>query len=780
MTKLDTDPASAAAKPGSAAPAKVLAPPPSTHDPKTGSWVRFWQDKPQHWGVPSSVKSPVDLAAANVDSTDTLPRSKSAAVGSDVQHFASNGSRSVTFSPLHEGQGGYRQASDNSTSTLAQRDVADAASEAPPAAVSGIPAPVTGNSHVDASGMVAAARQAPPSSAAAALHPPTSVSAVVKPSAAGPATATPAAAPLAAAAAVPVPAAAATAAATATTSAVPAQDSAKLPPKSAAFNMYSPSKGTLQVLRKPPSKDPSPKKQAPLDQMLSRQAAQAQARARGQVSTSDALQQQDVDSAQAEHQHAGGASDTDHAGQIGVAAAQSRVVLPHAVQLPQALQLPTQLHQHAKLQGLALSQIDASVFAALPAQHQQELLQKLPKTTSRAPAGSADEASRQVAASDFAFVTKLANLQKAGHGPLASLDSEIPAVPGALPQAAPDSLRAEVSRPSGSTSDAVASGSGSPEPTSQHEAQLLQDSMLPPMSTVSEQAASEDAGANAEAKPDDLGDPAFVSQLSADSAVDHAAQPVSDGALSRFADKPAACGRAPLAVQQGSVVPVAAQQKQQPDHAEHVKSVQPAQQAQSVQHTKLAQQAQHAQQANADLPHGDTADLPEAVGRDDRSDLDQALDMDLMEEEWVALAAQGQPQAANQPAALQAPIVGSAAHGSDQLGSEGIQGADSPSEEGQAVAGMAAQQAQQQAACLRSPAARQQHVSALPPASQIDSSVLDALPLQVRRELELAYGRSPCMLNLACSMSINRTILQTPHGLWYAAQSYTMPSTVDQ
>ena len=94
VTKLDTDPASAAAKPGSAAPAKVAAPPPSTHDPKTGPWVRFWQDKPQHWGAPPAVKSTADLAAANIQRNSALPPFKPPTEPATAHHAAA--SRSPT------------------------------------------------------------------------------------------------------------------------------------------------------------------------------------------------------------------------------------------------------------------------------------------------------------------------------------------------------------------------------------------------------------------------------------------------------------------------------------------------------------------------------------------------------------------------------------------------------------------------------------------------------------------------------------------------------------
>ena len=53
-------------------------------------------------------------------------------------------------------------------------------------------------------------------------------------------------------------------------------------------------------------------------------------------------------------------------------------------------------------------------------------------------------------------------------------------------------------------------------------------------------------------------------------------------------------------------------------------------------------------------------------------------------------------------------------------------------------------------------------VVALPPSSQLDESVLDALPLALKRELELAYGEAPNLqlVLLAGSCSAQRTL---PH-----------------
>lgn len=153
---------------------------------------------------------------------------------------------------------------------------------------------------------------------------------------------------------------------------------------------------------------------------------------------------------------------------------------------------------------------------------------------------------------------------------------------------------------------------------------------------------------------------------------------------------------------------------------------------------RAPQQAQHAHQAqHAQQPAVE-------AGTFDQHDMDQALDMDLMEEEWAALAAQGQHAAPNNRQTLAEPPTADSAPLHHSLAQKGSGAADSgaPAKQSDPLhASSAAGAGQQQMQGWRAAAMQQQQpVSALPPASQIDSSVLDALPLQVRRELELAYG----------------------------------------
>ena len=605
VTKLDTDPASAAAKPGSAAPAKVMAPPPSTHDPKTGSWVRFWQDKPQHWGVPPTVKSPLDLAAANINRTDPPSPFKP-----DADVLPVNVLQSACIQD--EARHSDRQPSRAPVSCTAQTEGSKSLVAA--AVASEQEAPAKSNSHSNPA-VQPKARQVLSSTVAAKPDNATSH-------------------------------AHATALASATAFAAAASAPALASPKSAAFNMYSPSKGTLQVLHKPPSKEPSPKKQAPLDQMLSRQAAQAQSRAQPQAHALNAVQQQQTDNAQVQGQLPDVAEGTVTAEQPASASASasiqpvSRVVLPHAVQLP------VQTHQHAKLQGLTLSQIDASVFAALPAEHQQELLQNLPKTSSKPPSTTSalQQPQADAGVNDFAFVTKLANLQKGGNaGPgsaPASLSLSSSETKETEPQASPE--RADV----GQTSEAALHRPG-PCEGFLGGAQALADgpqrgvvSALQASSSVvsasGQGAASKAAGKSTQGSPVAPHDPTFVSQMSDDS--DSRRAPSSSSPhqdISRSIDEPAAYhsdnGDDDDVMQEGSMHDHSAQQ------AQHTKQLAHAEQTEPV------QQAQPAPPFQQLLPSGkEPGVVPDAVGIDDTNEMDQALDMDLMEEEWVALAAQGQ------------------------------------------------------------------------------------------------------------------------------------------
>ena len=711
VTKLDTDPASAAAKPGSAAPSKVMAPPPSTHDPKTGSWVRFWQDKPQHWGVPPTVKSPLDLAAANIKSTDPPPASKPAADVSISKDVAVSKHPRTEAILAVEARHSDRQASDAPASLTEQTEGSGPMAPAVAAAQSHAQeGPAKSNSRGNAAAQ---------STARQALNP----TAAAKADAATTQASTPPSAP-------------------ANASAAATSAPALAPPKSAAFNMYSPSKGTLQVLRKPPSQEPSPKKQAPLDQLLSRQAAQAQSCAQPQAHDLDFMQQQQMDNAQVGGQLPNVAEGTPAADQTGSASSSiqpvSRVVLPHAVHLP------AHSHQHAKLQGLTLSQIDASVFAALPSQHQQELLQNLPKTSSRPPGPSSSPQKPQVDASvnDFAFVTKLANLQKGGYaGPSStptSLSLSGSEAQQAQPQASPE--RAGVGQTSGALLPEPAedlSGSTQALAASPQQAVVGALQASSPVVSASGQEAASKAGVQVTAgSPDAPRDPAFVSQMSDDS--DAACAPLSSlphQDIRRSTDEPAPHNSGngdddDDVMQEGSMHNQSAQQAEHTMQAAHAEQTEPVQQA---------QQAQPIQQSS---PSGQEPGIVPEAGDDNRNEMNQVLDMDLMEEEWVALAAQGQP--GKQSTHPLAPPAGSGCQGQDQLSvkltHQGGQHHALQQHPGRTDATPAAQQALQHSPSSRALAKPQLPMSALPPASQIDSSVLDALPLQVRRELELAYG----------------------------------------
>ena len=670
VTKLDTDPASAAAKPGSAAPAKVAAPPPSTHDPKTGPWVRFWQDKPQHWGAPPAVKSTADLAAANIQRNSASPPFKPPTEPATAHHAAASRSPTDVIFPAGACD---MQATGQAAGTAARVGGIGSAAESSAAAVSLVQASTRSSSDDQASAGVVTANQsiepiaaAPDSTLAgnqchlsfkAAASTNTAVSGAPKPTS------------------VPV-----SAAADADASAA----SVKPAGKQAAYNMYSPSKATLQVLRKPPSKEPSPRKQVPLHQLLARQAAQGQPHAQGHVTSSEGLQQQQQQ--QQQPQQSGAAADSTDPAAVAEQPV-SRIVLPHAVQLLVHSQ------QHAKLQGLTLSQIDASVFAALPAEHQQELLHNLPKSTHR-PLDAAPVESKQMGASDFAFITKLANLQKGVQSHSARSAAEGTQVP--LDRSSGEAVNLDLkarclssAKPDGAKaapSDAVVSASDAEACKAEEDAQISSP-----------------------------GDPAFISQLSADSGVGHAASHASpsvvDKGIITLDDQPFACH----------------------DHSDISKFA------------ISAQQAQHAQQAQRPAPSIKSA--TDTAGNDKDTDMDQALDMDLMEEEWVALAAQGQhAEPNNRDHTLAEPPTADSAphrrthHSWDQHGNEAAHDCPSPKHLGQASASSAPGPAQQQMQKWRAAGMHKQPVSALPPASQIDSSVLDALPLQVRRELELAYG----------------------------------------
>lgn len=705
MTKLDTDPASAAAKPGSAVPSKVSAPPPSVHDPRTGPWVRFWQDKPQHWGVPPAVKSATELAATNINQSHPEPSGKAeAAAGSRQAPSAACESLSA-------------QAADgNCNTTLGSSNNSAGAPSALPVSLGvvteqgsergqagrALTQPASNNNLAGASERAAATRIATSLVAGQAA---------ATGSASMPVT-------VQAAASAPVVAAA-----------------GKAPAKQAAFNMYSPSKGTLQILQKPPSKGPSPKKQLPLDQMLSNQAAAAQACA---VET----KQQQCEQAQLAAPDSVGDATEGLGSPISEAEAasqpQSRVVLPHA-----GLASPRSPHPPSRLHGLTLSQIDASVFAALPAGHQQELLSNLPKNTAGTAGKATGEgatAARQAAAGDFAFVTKLANLQKAGHASVHDRASSS----GADMQARADQAAA-VSGPADAVGKAATEPAGQTEaaedPVGMGDDGRLQVAKEPGpdllrVQPVSNHGASDQTASSSPTASDSPRDALFPEGVK--SVADRASLPLLEGSSQgRQAAKAPEAARTEMHKQLPQMTDA------HPDTAQHA---QHAEQGQGV------RQARQHEEVGADLAAAaDTGQQHADVSGDEAVGLE--LDLDLMEEERTALAVLGHPVSSHclQPhgAALKA-----APNDLSQAARQAInQRADAmPHVHGLSVTShetSAQQQQQQQAQGLKKTAtlAAQQAVAALPPASQVDASVLDALPLQVRRELELAYGMWPLLLS---------------------------------
>lgn len=704
VTKLDTDPASAAAKPGSAAPSKVSAPLPSVHDPRTGPWVRFWQDKPQHWGVPPAVKSATELAAANVNQSHPQPSGKAE---------AANGSRlapSAAFESLSA------QAADVSRSTT----LASNNSARVPGA---LPVPL-GAGAVTKQGLVrgqagrALTEPASTTNLAGAAEQ-TAAMSIATSLIAGQAAATnPASMPVTSQAAA---SASATAAA------------GKAPARQAAFNMYSPSKGTLQILQKPPSKGPSPKKQVPLDQMLSNQAAAAQARA------VEAKQQQQCEQAQLAAPDSVNEPTETLGSPISEAEAASqpvsRVVLPHA-----GLASARSPHPPSRLQGLTLSQIDASVFAALPAEHQQELLSNLPKNTAGTAGkatGAGATAARQAAAGDFAFVTKLANLQKAGHAPMhdrassSGADMQARADQAAAVSGPADAVGKAASKPATSgnagqteaAEDSVGMGDdGCLQVAKEPVSELLR---VQPMSDTG---ASDQTASSSHMASDSPRD--APSSEGVKSVTDRASLPPFEGSSQgRQATTAPQAVRTEMHKQLPQTTDTHPNTAQHTQHANQGQEVRQAQQHEEVDADPAA--AEDTGQQHADLS-GD-----EAVGLE--------LDLDLMEEERTALAVLGHAVSSH---CLQPPGAASEAAPNDvnQAARQAInQRADAmPPVHGLSVAshGTSAQQQQQQAQGLKKTAtlAARQAVAALPPASQVDASVLDALPLQVRRELELAYG----------------------------------------
>ncbi len=686
MTKLDTDPASAAAKPGSAAPSKVSAPPPSVHDPRTGPWVRFWQDKPQHWGIPPAVKSATELADANIgqhppqanltagaaarftDRQASGTHHASAQVPADVSHSAGQGSK-------------YSARVFDTQSVAAGQDTRQ--DTGPRETLHTMP---LGDSH-----MPGVSDHAGATGAAIGPVAPAAGQAIAASAAAG-----------------------------------------KVPVKQAAFNMYSPSKGTLQVLQKPPSRGPSPRKQVPLDQMLTKQAAALQAHA---VQAKQQQQQQAEQSRPAHLAHSAvldsgsdlvddTAEALDRADAGAAAQGMSRVVLPHAGLAP----VRPQLNSH-RLQGLTLSQIDASVFAALPAEHQQELLHNLPKSTASKPPCTAAAEGKQPAANEFAFVTKLANLQKAGHVVAAekppSVDADRQGMAGQLPvisgidgppQASSGPSTLELNEHARAKEGLMSAASDGQEKAGDGTIDGIPDAQPASVAGLDNTA----AGVVLSAKP--CGAVLDRASLGEKQAQDTAASNASEVFMAQMLDQ-----QPMLTSGLGTT-------------AEPAESALPGQQAQPAQHDEQPEYSKAGMAAPESV-----AQPSDDLSGDEALELD--LDLDLMDEERTALAMHVHPASSKrmhpQHAASDTCV--------NSVGQAAGPGTDAePPQQGQAVAGAETslvQQQQQQQQQLVSGLQKaglmvpQGAAAALPPASQIDASVLDALPLQVRRELEIAYGK---------------------------------------
>ena len=172
----------------------------------------------------------------------------------------------------------------------------------------------------------------------------------------------------------------------------------------------------------------------------------------------------------------------------------------------------------------------------------------------------------------------------------------------------------------------------------------------------------------------------------------------------------------------------------------------PAQQALLEQHAQPAQHAKHDKQLE-DSKAGMAAPGSVARPSDDSGDeaLELDLDLDLMDEERTALAMHGQP-ASGKPVPPQHAASDNHVNNVGQAVGPGTNA--QLLQPGQAFVRAETSVVQQQQQQLMSGPQKggltvpQRAAPALPPASQIDASVLDALPLQVRRELEIAYGKS--------------------------------------
>ncbi len=711
VTKLDTDPASAAAKPGSAAPSKVSAPPPSVHDPRTGPWVRFWQDKPQHWGVPPAVKSATELADANIGQHPPQADITAGAAIGGATRQASGPKHASAQADTKAGAAARvtaRQASGTDHASAQAADVSHSAGQGSNCSTRVFDAQsvAAGQDARQGTGL----KEAPHTMPVGGSHMPgASDRAGARATAAGQASA-----------------------------ASPA--AGKAPVKQAAFNMYSPSKGTLQVLQKPPSRGPSPRKQVPLDQMLTKQAAALQAHA---LQAMQQQQQQQAQQSRPTYLACSAALDSgsengddttealDKADAGAAAQGMSRVVLPHAGLAPVRPQ-----HSSHRLQDLTLSQIDASVFAALPAEHQQELLQNLPKSTGSKPAGTAAAEGKQPAASDFAFVTKLANLQKAGHVGAAerpsSMHSDRQGLAGQLlvssgtdgpPQASSGLSSSELSEQARATTDPTSAASDGQEQAADGATLDTPAVQRAPVAGLDNTAAW-----IVPASQHGLADTTVLDRASLGErqAQETAASNASEVLMAEIPDQQ------PMLISGSGTM------------------VEPAQLALLGQQAQPAQHAQHDEQ-----PEGSKAGMhaPESVAQpsddlsgDEALELDLDLDLDLMDEERTALAMHGQPASSKR---MHPQHAASDTH-VNNVGQVAGPGTDAqPPQQGQAFVraetSFVQQQQQQQLVTglqKRGLMVPQRAAPALPPASQIDASVLDALPLQVRRELEIAYGKS--------------------------------------
>lgn len=801
MTKLDTDPTSAAAKPGGAAPAKGPAPRPSMHDPATGPWVRFWKDKPQHWGPPSTVKSAAELADANISGAQAQHGQHHAAQAQhgqqdpaqaehDAPADATNidsgtvaelpntgpGSAGASVSP-HGAAWSDRDSTDDSMAE-SDRDGNDQFGEA---------AGVVYNHTIsqawqqqeqqqrqqaaDVEDLTASRQDAPQAAAAAADFPPAPP---VTTAGLAPAVALKSAAATSTAATV-APAAAAVQAAVSVPQGSRAADAIKAA-KHRAFNMYSPSKGTLRVLQKPPSNKPSPKKQVPLDQMLKQRAEAAAIRAAAAASVTHTV----MDSAQADQtqqrqrgslSEADGNSGIDRFGldqatdlasdpafepQQGTAQQAQRgtsnqaqlQVLPQVV-LPHAAPTLAQSERFRSLQGLTLSQIDASVFAALPAQHQHELLNNLSKATSR----QDSTAGAKRAADDFGFVTKLANLQKTAHGegvePAGTLSQQAdqshtkprPEASTAVTLSKDVAPLQEPSQPSTSrAADAdnvidVAHDSSQPSVASAHSnghwnsspttgfgvSNSDHDVVSPPplCNSMSPEEAAHPVQAvqtgNAESKPLlQLQQVILPQQLPASLA---AAPTPSTAAAQSAAAAPSVA--APASPSTAGAPDVHGPKKDAGTadagsaHAAAVKA------ADAMIDDAMVDDAMQERESQDEDPNVDQG-VQQISDEEFHTDFQEHLDVDLVEEERAALGMQVLPGNSMQHEQATAAL---------------------PAEHAvQSEAGGAAQQGKQDKSNSNAAVLAGRSMTVFPTASQIDASVLDALPLQVRRELEMAYG----------------------------------------